>query len=64
MILYRLDLRKVFWYFTITVQPCSMYLLVMLFRAKNAGDYHFLSNLSKLIMVAGILSMEAAYISL
>jgi 4-hydroxybenzoate polyprenyltransferase len=63
VVLYLLDLQMAFWYFMITVQAGALYLLVKLFQAKNKQDYHFLSNLCKLIMVAGILSMQIVLIS-
>jgi len=48
----------VFWYFLIIVQLPMIYLLYKLYHAGNREDYHFLSNLCKLIMFAGILSMQ------
>ena len=62
-ILYRLGMMMVFWYFLVTVQAGAFYLLLSLFRAREKQDYHFLSNLCKLIMVAGIMSIEIIYIS-
>jgi len=63
-ILYRLDLMMVFWYFLVTVETGAIYLLAKLFKARNKEDFHFLSTLCKLIMVAGILSMEIIFISI
>jgi 4-hydroxybenzoate polyprenyltransferase len=48
----------VFWYFLMIVQLPMIYLLYKLYRAEKREDYHFLSNLCKLIMFAGILSMQ------
>jgi 4-hydroxybenzoate polyprenyltransferase len=48
----------VFWYFLIVVQLPLIYLLVKLYRAKTREEYHFVSNLCKLIMFAGILSIQ------
>ncbi|MGA3014217.1 MAG: geranylgeranylglycerol-phosphate geranylgeranyltransferase [Bacteroidales bacterium] len=48
----------VFWYFLLVVQLPMIYLLFKLYRAKKKEDYHFLSNLCKLIMFAGILSIQ------
>ena len=64
LILYRLNLTMVFWYFFITVQSGAIYLLTKLFHARDKQDFHFLSNLCKLIMVAGILSLEVIFISI
>jgi 4-hydroxybenzoate polyprenyltransferase len=63
LILYRLDMRMAFWYFTFAVQIPTSYLLVKILTAKEQQDFHFLSSISKLIMVAGILSMEILLIS-
>jgi 4-hydroxybenzoate polyprenyltransferase len=54
----------VFWYFMFVVQLPAVYLLIQLFRAKKQEDFHFLSSLCKLIMFAGILSMELVSISI
>jgi 4-hydroxybenzoate polyprenyltransferase len=48
----------VFWYFIIVIQFPMFYLLYKLYRAEKREDYHFLSNLCKLIMFAGILSIQ------
>ena len=61
--LYRLSLSVAFWYFIFPIQSCVFYLLVKLFFARDKQAYHFLSTLCKLIMVAGILSMEVILIS-
>lgn len=53
----------VFWYFMFVVQLPAVYLLFQLFNAKKKEDFHFLSSLCKLIMFAGILSMELLSIS-
>ncbi len=63
MILFRLELRMVFWYFLVAVQMPLIYFLVKLFGARDKQDYHFLSYFCNLIMVAGILSMELLFIS-
>ena len=61
--LYRLGLHVAFWYFTFFVQTVSVYLLIKLFYAREKRDFHHLSSLCKLIMLAGILSLEVIYIS-
>ena len=52
------NLDVVFWYFMIAVQPLFIYLFVKVLKAKSIEDYKFLSNTSKIIMLAGILSMQ------
>ncbi len=63
LVLYRLGMYMAFWYFLYTVQAGAVYFLIKLFLAGRKQDYHFLSSLCKLIMVAGILSMQIVYIS-
>ena len=58
VVLYRLHLLFAFGYLMMTVQVPLLYLLVKVFQAKTKSDHHYLSNLSKIIMVAGILSMQ------
>jgi 4-hydroxybenzoate polyprenyltransferase len=55
---YNRGLMPVFWYFLGVVQVPLALLVYKLYRAKNREDYHFISNLCKLIMFAGILSMQ------
>ncbi len=54
----------VLWYFIIVVQLPMAYLAVKLLITRKEPDYHFLSSLSKLVMVAGILSIQLIYSSL
>lgn len=63
VILYLMNWSMLFWYFTITVQLPSIYLLFRLFMARETADYRFLSSLCKIIMLAGILSMQLITIS-
>lgn len=63
LVLFRLNLLMVFWYFIVAVQVPTAYLLIKLLGARDKEDYHFLSVLCKLIMVSGILSMEVLLIS-
>lgn len=49
---------RVGWYLLMAVQPLLIYLLYLTFRAKAKSDFNFLSNTTKIIMVAGILSMQ------
>ena len=54
----------VFWYFSAVVQLPLLILLYRVFTAKEKDDYRFLSLLCKIIMVAGILSIQLLSISL
>jgi 4-hydroxybenzoate polyprenyltransferase len=60
--MYQLEWSLAFWYFMIAVQLPTLYLLLKLISAKEKNDFHFLSNLCKIIMFAGILSMQILYI--
>jgi 4-hydroxybenzoate polyprenyltransferase len=51
-------------YLVVTVQLLYLYMISMLLKAKEKKDYTFLSNLAKIIMVAGVLSMQILYISM
>lgn len=62
-VLYRMNLMLVFWYVMVAVQPLIIYLLFQLSKAQSKTDFHQLSNTIKIIMVAGILSMQLFYIS-
>ncbi len=61
--LYGMKLMLVFWYLLIVVQTLLVYLIFSILKAKTKEDFHFLSNAAKIIMVAGILSMQLFYIS-
>lgn len=62
--LYSRGLILPFWYLLLAVQTLLMYLLYLIARTVNNEDYSLLSNTAKIIMLAGILSMELIYISL
>ncbi|MFU8844022.1 MAG: geranylgeranylglycerol-phosphate geranylgeranyltransferase [Bacteroidales bacterium] len=62
-LLFRTGLTLVFWYLMIAVQPLLLFLLYYTLKAKDKEDFHFVSNVSKIIMLAGILSMQLFYIS-
>lgn len=54
----------VFWYLMIAVQPLFIYLIFISFRAVSREDYRFASGVSKVIMLAGVLSMQLFCVSL
>ena len=62
-VLYVHDLTLVFWYLLIAVQMLMVYFIIQTATAQSKDEFHFLSNAAKLIMVAGILSMQLFYIS-
>lgn len=57
-ILWKNSLDYLFWYFMIAIQPLFVYLFIQLLKAKEKEDFHFLSLMSKIIMLAGILSIQ------
>jgi len=61
--LYEKGFTLPFWYSLLAVQTILLYLLYQLMRSTDSEAYNFLSNTAKLIMLAGILSMELIYIS-
>ena len=62
--LYVNGFNLVFWYLVIAVQSLLFYLVFHILKASSKDDFHYLSNVTKIIMVAGILSMQLFYISL
>ncbi|HSG68585.1 MAG TPA: geranylgeranylglycerol-phosphate geranylgeranyltransferase [Bacteroidales bacterium] len=52
-----------FWYLLIAVQSIFVYFLVILLMARSAEAFGFLGTTAKVLMLAGILSMELIYIS-
>jgi len=63
LILYRLSLMTVFWYLLATNVLPMVYLLYRAFRSNTPEEYHIMSNICKIIMVAGVLSMQLIAIS-
>ena len=61
--LYSKGMNLPFWYLLIAVQSIIIYLLYLIFVTKDSTQYGILSNTAKMIMLAGILSMELIYIS-
>ena len=51
------------WFMAVAIGGLCLYYLMALLKAKTVNDYHFLSNLLKIIMVAGVLSMQVLNIS-
>jgi 4-hydroxybenzoate polyprenyltransferase len=44
-------------YFSLVLFPIFVFMLIKLYNAESEKDYHFLSNLSKVIMLAGLTSI-------
>ena len=57
-IAFNLDMMGIFFYLLVVVEIPLIYLLVKIFLAQKDEDFHFLSSLCKIIMVAGILTMQ------
>lgn len=62
--LYTQNLQFVFWYVTIAVQLLFLFVIYYLITAQSKKQFHFLSQAYKIIMVAGILSMQIFFISI
>ncbi|HNW74724.1 MAG: geranylgeranylglycerol-phosphate geranylgeranyltransferase [Bacteroidales bacterium] len=63
VIMERIGFGMVMWYLLVAVQIPILYLFIRMFKATTKADFHHLETLCKLIMVAGILSMEIIFIS-
>ncbi len=63
LVLYHLSLMTVFWYLLVTTLVPMFYLVYRAFRSNTPEEYHIMSNICKVIMVAGVLSMQLIAIS-
>ena len=63
LVLYHLSLMTVFWYLLVTTLVPMFYLIYRAFRSNTPEEYHIMSNICKVIMVAGVLSMQLIAIS-
>ena len=61
--LYQYEFKLVFWYLMVAVQSLFVFVLYYMVKAKTKEEYHFLSTAMKIIMVAGVLSMQIFYIT-
>jgi len=57
-VLWKNSLDYLFWYSMVALQPLFIYLFIHLIKAKEKEDFHFMSLISKIIMLAGILSIQ------
>ena len=62
--LYERGMVLTFWYLLVVVSSLMVYLLLGIIRAKSAAAFALLQNTARIIMLAGVLSMELIYISL
>lgn len=62
--LYEHGLILPFWYLLLAVQSILIYLFFLILRSRDPESFALPGNMAKLIMVAGILSMELIYISI
>jgi 4-hydroxybenzoate polyprenyltransferase len=62
--LYSKGMQLPFWYLLVAVQPLLLYLLYQVITTRDNDKYGFLGTTAKVIMIAGVLSMELVYISL
>ncbi len=53
-----------FWYFTVTLQVPFLILIWMIIKAEQPKQFHTASTITKMIMLAGVLSMFIFYYSL
>lgn len=62
--LYEHGMMLPFWYLLVAVQSILLYLFYLVLRSSDSESFGLPGNMAKLIMVAGILSMELIYISI
>lgn len=63
LVLYHLSLMTVFWYLVLTTLIPMLFLVYRVFKSNTPEEYHIMSNICKIIMVAGVLSMQLLAIS-
>lgn len=57
LVIYRLGMEFLFWYFLVAVQIPAILLVVLVLRGNKREDFHVASGIAKLIMFTGILSL-------
>jgi 4-hydroxybenzoate polyprenyltransferase len=62
--LYSWDYQYMIVYLAVTVQLLYVYMITLILKAKEKKEFTFLSNLAKIIIVAGVLSMQVLYVLL
>ena len=63
-VLFNHNMMMVFWYLLIAVQSLFAYILYLMVKAKKKEDFKAVSDAAKIVMIAGILSMQLFCISL
>ncbi|MCX6284769.1 MAG: geranylgeranylglycerol-phosphate geranylgeranyltransferase [Bacteroidetes bacterium] len=63
IVVYHLAIMGVFWYLIPTTVLPMIYLVYRVFSSNTPEEYHIMSNICKIIMVAGVLSMQLIAIS-
>jgi 4-hydroxybenzoate polyprenyltransferase len=63
VLLYRQDFTYVFWYITLALQPVTLYLTFYIYNARKKEHFGEASAMARLLMVAGILSMQTFCLS-
>ncbi len=61
-LLYQQGFSWACWYFLITVQLLQVFIFVKLISAQKSSDFAFLANIMKVVMLAGVISMQLIYI--
>jgi 4-hydroxybenzoate polyprenyltransferase len=56
--LFQWEFRLLAWYFAVVIGLFWFYYLLQFFKAKEKKDYHFLSTILKILILAGVLSMQ------
>ncbi len=63
LVVYHLAIMSVFWYLALTTLLPMIYLVYRVFSSNTPEEFHIMSNICKIIMVAGVLSMQLIAIS-
>jgi 4-hydroxybenzoate polyprenyltransferase len=60
-IAFTMDMTYIFFYLIAFLIIPFFYMAFVIIRAKNKKDYHFLSNMTKFIMISGVISMAVVF---
>lgn len=59
--LFTREQMPVAWYFSVVIGALWIYYLILLVKAKEKKDYHFISTILKIVIIAGVLSMQLLF---
>lgn len=62
--LWKINFDYHFWYLLLIIQPMFVYLIIRLQKSINKEDFAFVNNICKIILIAGLLSIQLIQLSI